>query len=94
MEKRRMFDSSTIPDDLCPIATELLVLKTGDWRAERPFVDRRKCVKCGTCWAYCPCQCVVERPTWFEANLELCKGCGICFKECPHHAITMIEEKE
>jgi len=94
MEERRMFDPSTIPDDLCPIATELLVLKTGDWRAERPVVDRRKCVKCGACWIYCPCQCLVERPTWFEVDLELCKGCGICSQECPHHAITMIEEKE
>jgi len=48
------FRSIRIPDDLCPIATELTVLRTGDWRAERPVVDRDKCVKCATCWTYCP----------------------------------------
>jgi phenylglyoxylate dehydrogenase delta subunit len=33
-------------------------------------------------------------PTWFEANLEICKGCGVCAEECPHRAITMAEEIE
>jgi Pyruvate/2-oxoacid:ferredoxin oxidoreductase delta subunit len=37
---------------------------------------------------------VQEKPTWFEANLDICKGCGICADECPHHAITMQEEVE
>jgi 2-oxoacid:acceptor oxidoreductase delta subunit (pyruvate/2-ketoisovalerate family) len=93
-QARKAFDESRIPDDLCPIATELTVLRTGDWRAERPVVDRDKCVKCATCWTYCPTQCIVEKETWFEAGLEICKGCGICAQECPHHAITMIEEVE
>lgn len=88
------FDSTKIPNDLCPIATDLIVMKTGDWRSERPIVLRSKCVKCATCWAFCPTQCIVEKPTWFEAGLETCKGCGICATECPHHAIIMVEEKE
>jgi len=88
------FDQSTIPNDLCPIATQYSPLKTGDWRAERPVVDRDKCVKCGTCWLYCPTQCIVEKRTHFEIGLEICKGCGICAQECPHHAIYMIEEVE
>ena len=45
-QSRKPFDESTIPNDLCPIATEYSQLKTGDWRAERPKVDRDKCVKC------------------------------------------------
>lgn len=93
-QARKPFDQTTIPNDLCPIATEYSVLKTGDWRAERPVVDRTKCVKCATCWVFCPTQCIQERETWFEANLEICKGCGICANECPHHAITMVEEVE
>ncbi len=93
-QAKRPFDSSKIPNDLCPIATEYNVLKTGDWRAERPVVMREKCVKCGTCWAYCPAQCIVEKAKWFEANLEICKGCGICAQECPNDAIIMIEETE
>ncbi len=93
-QARKPFDSSRIPDDLCPIATELTELRTGDWRAERPVVDRERCVKCATCWLYCPTQCVREESAWFEPNLEICKGCGICAQECPHQAIRMVEETE
>lgn len=93
-QAKKPFDESSIPDDLCPIATKHIVLKTGDWRAERPVVNRDKCVKCGTCWLYCPTQCVQEKKHWFEANLDICKGCGICARECPHHAIKMNEETE
>lgn len=88
------FDRSTIPSDLCPIATAPLNVNTGDWRARRPVVQRDKCVKCGNCWLYCPTQCIRERPRWLEANLEVCKGCGVCAHECPHRAIVMIEEQE
>lgn len=92
----KMFDpkKAGVPDHLCPIATELIVMKTGEWRSERPIVDRTKCVKCGTCWAFCPTQCIVEKPRWFEADMAICKGCGICKTECPHGAITMVTEKE
>jgi len=31
-----------VPDDLCPIATDLIVMNTGDWRSERPIVLRSK----------------------------------------------------
>ncbi len=88
------FDSSTIPNDLCPIATKFVFLKTGDWRAMRPVIMRKNCVKCATCWLYCPTQCIQEKSTWFEANLDICKGCGVCAAECPHNAIKMEEETE
>lgn len=91
-QSRKAFDPSSIPRNLCPIATEPIRLQTGDWRAMRPVVDRDKCVKCGTCWMYCPCQCVTEKTVWFEADLDICKGCGICANECPHNAVTMVEE--
>lgn len=93
-QAKKPFDQSTIPNDLCPISTELVSIKTGEWRAERPVIEREKCVKCAVCWIYCPTQCIEEKPTWFQANLDICKGCGICAQECPHGAIIMIEEKE
>ncbi|MDX9746738.1 MAG: 4Fe-4S binding protein [Syntrophales bacterium] len=83
-----------VPDHMCPIATDLIVMNTGEWRSERPVVARAKCVKCGTCWAFCPTQCIVEKPLWFEADMVICKGCGICAVECPHGAITMVTERE
>lgn len=88
-----MFDASKIPDDLCPIATELFDMHVGDWRAKRPIVSRERCIKCGICWAFCPTQCILDLGTWFEPDLKICKGCGICAEECPHQAIVMIEEE-
>ncbi len=85
-------DMSNIPDNLCPVATIENPMLPGDWRAERPLVDRDKCVKCGICWVFCPVQCIVEKPAWFDINYDTCKGCGICVTECPQRAIIMIEE--
>lgn len=81
-----------VPDTYCPVAKEPAQMLPGDWRSMRPVVDRDKCVKCATCWIYCPVQCVVEKAAWFDINLATCKGCGICAQECPQRAITMIEE--
>lgn len=91
-QSRDPFDASTIPDDLGPIAVKLSAMLPGDWRSQRPVVDRAKCVKCGLCWAFCPTQCVVEKPRWFAIDFAVCKGCGICAQECPQRAIRMIEE--
>jgi pyruvate ferredoxin oxidoreductase delta subunit len=69
--------------------------KTGDWRTERPILDKGKCTKCALCWLDCP-DAAIE-PTeegWYEADLDYCKGCGICAEICPVGAITMIEEEE
>lgn len=85
MEKRRF---------LCPVGTEPYVIKTGEWRAERPVTNRDKCVRCATCWLFCPTQSIKDFLTHFGANLEYCKGCGICARECPRNAITMVLEEE
>ncbi|MHB8765451.1 MAG: 4Fe-4S binding protein [Deferrisomatales bacterium] len=93
-QARKFFDASTVPGDLCPISTRPIVLKTGEWRALRPVVRRDDCVKCATCWTYCPTQSMRERAAWFEADLEICKGCGVCAAECPQGAIRMVQEPE
>jgi len=72
---------------------QLLCLNTGDWRTERPVVDKVKCNQCGICYTFCPPQCIIEQADGnYEANLDYCKGCGICAKECPKGAITMSPE--
>jgi phenylglyoxylate dehydrogenase delta subunit len=91
-QARPLFDLRAIPQGLAPIAAEYSPMLPGDWRSERPVVDREKCVKCAVCWLYCPVQCVVEKPRWFDIDLATCKGCGICARECPHRAIAMVEE--
>ncbi len=91
-QSKPLFDASTIPNDLCPIAVLQNPMLPGDWRSMRPVVNRDKCVKCAVCWLYCPVQCVVEKSAWFDFDLTTCKGCGICMRECPHGAIHMVEE--
>lgn len=69
-------------------------LKTGDWRSERPIVDRGKCNKCGLCWLYCPDSALTPlEDGYYEPDLDYCKGCGICSQVCPKEAITMVEEE-
>ncbi len=68
--------------------------KTGDWRSERPVIDREKCVKCGNCYIFCPEGAVKEEEDGFySVDLFYCKGCGICANECPKGAIKMIPEE-
>jgi 2-oxoacid:acceptor oxidoreductase delta subunit (pyruvate/2-ketoisovalerate family) len=73
----------------------LMVLDTGDWRFERPVVDKDKCILCGICSIYCPVQIIEMVPeSHFEAEMAFCKGCGICAQECPMQAISMVPEGE
>jgi pyruvate ferredoxin oxidoreductase delta subunit len=69
--------------------------RTGDWRSQRPIIDREKCNKCGLCWLYCPDAAIkLLEDGYYGADLFYCKGCGICAKVCAREAITMIEEEE
>ena len=69
--------------------------KTGDWRSERPILNKEKCIKCALCWVYCPDAAIEpSEEGYYEADLHHCKGCGICASVCPGEAITMIEEEE
>jgi pyruvate ferredoxin oxidoreductase delta subunit len=67
---------------------------TGEWRWQRPVVDKEKCNNCGLCWLFCPDSTMIPLGDgYYEPDLVYCKGCGICAKECPKRAILMIEEK-
>jgi|AntAceMinimDraft_9_1070365.scaffolds.fasta_scaffold01415_2 pyruvate ferredoxin oxidoreductase delta subunit len=69
--------------------------KTGGWRSFRPVIDQTKCIKCGTCWKFCPDNAVRKNEKGeFEINYDYCKGCGICAKECPVKAIKMVKEEK
>lgn len=81
-------------DRQVPMGTDLYIVKTGEWRTQRPVVKKHLCKKCSTCYLFCPAQCIVEKAAHFEANLDFCKGCGLCAYECPAFAIVMVDEPE
>ena len=68
--------------------------KTGDWKSQRPVWDKKRCIKCGICYLFCPEPCIgQDAEGYFESNIFYCKGCGICSKECPTKAIHMEQEE-
>jgi 2-oxoacid:acceptor oxidoreductase delta subunit (pyruvate/2-ketoisovalerate family) len=76
-----------------PLGKELYIVKTGEWRFQKPVILREKCTRCGICFVFCPTNAIREREEVYEADLETCKGCGICANECHAGAITMEVEK-
>ena len=74
-------------------------VKTGNWKSQKPVLDRSKCVGCLRCAAYCPEMAIkvkeitdekgVKKNVIDKIDLDYCKGCGICANECPMKAIKM-----
>lgn len=69
--------------------------RTGDWRSFLPVLNKKRCIKCGLCWIFCPDIAYREDGEGFYiVDLDYCKGCGICAQECPVGAIHMEMEEE
>ena len=77
-----------------PIGKELYVVKTGEWRFQKPIFSGEKCTRCGICFIYCPTNSIRETENGYDANLDTCKGCGICMNECHARAIVMEVERK
>ena len=69
--------------------------KTGSWRTLRPEINKDKCIKCGTCWKFCPDNAIkIDKEGKATIDYDFCKGCGICARECPVKCIIMTKEEK
>ena len=69
--------------------------KKGEWKVFKPLIDEKRCIKCQTCWMFCP-ETAIEIKTRKQVpkiNYDWCTGCGICANECPVDAIKMVRKK-
>ena len=53
--------------------------------------DLNRCVKCGLCIAFCPCEVLEadEEGHPFAARIEDCVGCTTCAGNCPQRALSV-----
>jgi MinD superfamily P-loop ATPase len=60
----------------------------------KPVIDKKKCIKCGTCVRTCREAALYQVPNQVPQLLsEQCTGCGACFLACPVNAISEKDEK-
>ena len=53
--------------------------------------DDDRCVKCGLCVAFCPCNVLEMNDEGFPygAHPDQCVGCQTCSGNCPQRALTI-----
>ncbi|APC08798.1 oxalate oxidoreductase subunit delta [Neomoorella thermoacetica] len=85
---RQMPFAGTVPSPV----TENEGMVTGNWRIQRPIIDREACTECYTCWIYCPDSCITRTEEGPVFNMKYCKGCGLCTAVCPSGALTNVPE--
>jgi pyruvate ferredoxin oxidoreductase delta subunit len=72
----------------------LFHLETGKWRYQRPIIEWKSCVGCGSCEIFCPTGSISSDTGHPFVDLMYCKGCGICCEVCRSGCIKMEREKE
>lgn len=71
-----------------------VTVERGSWRTFKPVVDRKKCIRCLTCFLFCPDSAIKihnkgkDKGTPY-VDSKVCKGCGVCANECPVKCIRM-----
>ena len=63
----------------------------GDWRVNKPVLNKEYCIDCQNCWIYCPDMCIISKDKKFiEIDYNHCKGCGICVDVCPTNPKSLL----
>ncbi len=52
------------------------------------YIDRSKCIGCGTCDMECSFGAImISAEGAFSIDGEICRGCGACIRFCPMDAV-------
>ena len=71
--------------------TNSITAYVGDWRVDKPVLNKEFCIDCQNCWIYCPDMCIIskdKKPVKIDYNH--CKGCGICVDVCPTNPKSLL----
>jgi pyruvate ferredoxin oxidoreductase gamma subunit len=67
--------------------------RTGNWRVDRPLIDRKLCTRCRLCLVQCPEGAIaLDADGYPVIDYDHCKGCMICRQVCPIEAIAIQKE--
>ena len=68
--------------------------KEKDILEDYPKLDKKKCIKCGTCAKACRANAIFWVKEKFPVFIEnVCEACGACFVACPQKAIKAKKKK-
>jgi 2-oxoacid:acceptor oxidoreductase delta subunit (pyruvate/2-ketoisovalerate family) len=70
--------------------------KTWSSRTYKPSIDLDTCIRCKTCWIFCPDGAIdMKGDEYPSIDYNYCTGCGICINNCPVGAYdTRLEMKQ
>jgi 2-oxoacid:acceptor oxidoreductase delta subunit (pyruvate/2-ketoisovalerate family) len=69
--------------------------KTASSRTFKPEINYDQCIRCRTCWIFCPDGAIdMNEEGYPSLNYDYCTGCNICKNNCPVEAYEIKLELE
>ena len=71
--------------------TNSITAYVGDWRVDKPVLNKEFCIDCQNCWIFCPDMSIISRnKEMVGIDYDHCKGCGICAEVCPTNPKSLV----
>jgi pyruvate ferredoxin oxidoreductase delta subunit len=83
--------SEVLPENRDYAQTNSIKSYVGDWRINKPVLNKEHCIDCQNCWLYCPDTAIISRDKkMLKIDYDHCKGCGICSNVCPTNPKSLV----
>jgi pyruvate ferredoxin oxidoreductase delta subunit len=71
--------------------TNSITAYVGDWRVNKPVLNKDFCIDCQNCWVFCPDMSIIsDNKEMVGIEYDHCKGCGICVDVCPTNPKSLL----